>query len=69
MKTILITVLDDEKADGMPDSDVVAERQWCLDHADEDGKIRAEIGVWLGQFIGKYRYRTSEWIKASKEEK
>lgn len=61
MKTIIITVVDDET--GMKDV-----RQWEVDHPDDNGKIRAEMGVWIGEFIGKYRYKASDWIKSPKPE-
>lgn len=43
--------------------------RWEVFEADTTGVIRAKIGEWLTDHIGKYRYRTSEWLLNDKKSK
>lgn len=66
MKLIIITILEstnDEK--GMK---AIANGQWPVADSDENGKIRAEIGEFLSNKIGKYHYKTSNWITTHRAE-
>jgi hypothetical protein len=51
-------------------TDVEAKQNWELSipvpRPDQDGKIRAQVGEFLTTHIGKYKYKTTDWIHDKK---